>query len=76
MQKKLTITMDEEVYQGLRDVVGPGKISRFVEKLVRPHVIKPNLEAAYEALAKEEEREAEALRYSEAVIGDSADETW
>ncbi len=79
MQKKLTITLDEEVYQGLREVIGPGKISRFVEKLVRPHVIKPRLEAAYKEMAKEEEREAEALQCSEAVIGDfgdSADETW
>ncbi|TVQ26515.1 MAG: addiction module antitoxin, partial [Spirochaetaceae bacterium] len=33
MQKKLTLTIDEEVYDGLRRVVGPGKISRFVENL-------------------------------------------
>ena len=29
MQKKLTVTIDEEVYDGLRTVIGPGKISRF-----------------------------------------------
>jgi len=79
MQKKLTITLDEEVYQGLRDVIGPGKISRFVEKLVRPHVIKPQLESAYEALAKDEAREAEAIEFCEVLIGDfgdSTNETW
>jgi predicted CopG family antitoxin len=35
MQKKLTVTIDEEVYEGLRTVIGPRKISRFIEELVR-----------------------------------------
>ena len=39
MQKKLTITLDEQVYEGLYAVVGRGDISRFIEDLVRPHVI-------------------------------------
>ena len=39
MQKKLTVTIDEEVYNGLRTVIGPRKISRFIEELVRPHVV-------------------------------------
>ena len=39
MQKKLTITIDEDVYTGLYRVVGKRKISRFIESLVRPHVI-------------------------------------
>ena len=47
MQKKLTITIDEEVYEGLHRVIGPRKISRFVQEIVRPHVVRPNLEAAY-----------------------------
>ena len=36
MQKKLTLTIDEEVYDGLREVIGPRKISHFVEELVSP----------------------------------------
>ena len=40
MQKKLTITINEEVYWGLHKVIGPRKISRFVEELVRPHVVR------------------------------------
>ena len=47
MQKKLTVTIDEEVYEGLRTVIGPRKISRFIEDLVRPHVVKKNMYAAY-----------------------------
>ena len=31
MQKKLTLTIDAEVYEGLRSVIGPRKISRFIE---------------------------------------------
>jgi len=75
MQKKLTITIDEAVYQGLYRVVGPRRISRFIEKLVRPHVISDNLDEAYADMAADEHREQEALQWSEAIIGDASDET-
>ncbi|MFO8010825.1 MAG: addiction module antitoxin [Dehalococcoidia bacterium] len=74
MQKKLTITVDEKVYNGLRKRVGPRRISRFIEDLVRPHVIDEELELAYVQMAKDEERESEALEWAEAVIGDISDE--
>jgi hypothetical protein len=74
MQKKLTITVDERVYRGLHSVVGRRRISRFVESLVRPHVIGKDLERAYRQMAKEEAREAEALEWAEATLGDVADE--
>ena len=74
MQKKLTVTIDEEVYEGLREVIGPGKISRFIEDLVRPHVIKKELYAAYEEMAADEVRESEALEWAEATFGDVNDE--
>lgn len=51
MQKKLTITLDEEIYEGLRRVIGPRKISRFIEDLVRPYILHPDLEAGYRAMA-------------------------
>jgi predicted CopG family antitoxin len=74
VQKKLTITIDEEVYKGLYTVVGPRRISRFIEELVRPYVMLPELEAAYEQMAQDEEREAEALEWAEATLGDVSDE--
>jgi predicted CopG family antitoxin len=74
MQKKLTITIDEEVYQGLHNTIGRRRISRFIEELVRPHVSSQSLEAAYAEMAQDEEREAKALEWAEATIGDSADE--
>lgn len=73
MQKKLTITIDEKVYAGLHAVIGRGRISRFIEDLVRPHVIGVDLAAAYEQMAQDEEREAEALEWAEATIGDVSD---
>ena len=74
MQKKLTITIDEKVYEGLRRVIGHRNISQFIESLVRPHVIDQDLEAAYKQMAQDEVREAEALEWSEATIGDASDE--
>ncbi len=70
MHKKLTITLDEKVYYALHRIVGRGSISQFIEELVRPHVIEEDLEVAYQEMAQDEEREADALEWSEATIGD------
>ncbi len=75
MQKKLTITVDEKVYDGLYKRVGQGRISHFIEDLVRPHVIDEELELAYAQMAKDKEREAEALEWSETMIGDLSSES-
>ena len=74
MQKKLTITIDEEVYEGLRSIIGPRKISRFIENLVRPHVIKRDMYSAYKEMAADQVRETEALEWAEGTIGDINDE--
>lgn len=74
MQKKLTITVDEHVYAGLHRVVGRRKISRFIERLVRPHVEQAHLESAYKEMAARETREAEALEWAEATIEDVGDD--
>ena len=55
MQKKLTITVDERVYEGLHAVIGRRKISRFIESLVRPHVVDAGLAAAYRQMAGDED---------------------
>lgn len=74
MHKKLTITLDEDVYEGLHRVLGRRRISPFIESLVRPHVVGADLEEAYRQMADEEAREAEALDWAEGTIGDVADE--
>jgi predicted CopG family antitoxin len=75
MHKKLTITVDEEVYEGLHRVVGRQKISQFIETLVRPHVVPQDLAAAYREMAADERREAEAHQWAEATVRDVADES-
>ena len=70
MQKKLTLTIDVEVYEGLRKIIGPRKISKFIEDLVRPHVVCPNLEAAYAKMARDKKREAEAMEWAEITFED------
>lgn len=39
MQRKLTITIEEDVYEGLSRAVGRGEISGFIEEVARPHVV-------------------------------------
>ena len=74
MQKKLTLTVAEDVYDGLQRVVGPRKISAFIEDLVRPHVVETDLYSAYQEMAQDEARESEALEWAEALLEDVADE--
>jgi predicted CopG family antitoxin len=76
MQKKLTITINEEVYAGLHNIIGRRNISRFIESLVRPHVIDKEIEAAYQRMAQDEGREAEAIEWIEGTFGGMPDESW
>ena len=50
MQKKLTITVDADVYDGLHAVVGRRRISRFLSDFARPHVVGTDLRAGYAGL--------------------------
>ena len=72
MTRKLTITVSEAVYNGLHQHVGKRRISQFIERLARPHVVREDIEAAYRAMAADELREREALEWSESLIADSA----
>ena len=74
MQKKLTLTIDEVVYEGLHKTIGRRKISKFVEELVRPHVVRPDLELAYAEMAKDKKREREAVEWAEVTFKDIAHE--
>ncbi len=74
MQKKLTLTINEEIYNGLHQVIGPRRISHFVEELVRPHVIKHDLYEEYRVMAADNVRESEALEWAESTCGDVANE--
>lgn len=74
MQKKLTISLNEGVYDELHRVVGRGNISKFIENLIKPKLNANDLDGAYREMAADAVREAEALEWSNAVVGDSTDE--
>jgi hypothetical protein len=74
MQKKLTITVDAEVYDGLHSVIGRRRISRFLNDLARSHLAGQDVSAGYVAMAADEAREAEAEAWSETLLHDVAHE--
>jgi predicted CopG family antitoxin len=75
MRKKLTVTVDEEVYEGLHKIIGRRKISRFIEELVRPYVVRADLESAYAEMSRDRGREKEALVWTEVTFKDTYNET-
>ena len=70
--KKLTITVEDQIYDGLYRKIGPRRISRFLESLARPHVLDDDLEIAYQEMATDELREAEAEEWVENLLSDVA----
>jgi predicted CopG family antitoxin len=74
MNRKLTITVSEAVYEGLHRTIGRRRISQFIEKLARPHVLPQDTEAAYCEMAADHAREKEALEWCEGVVGDALTE--
>jgi hypothetical protein len=67
MTRKLTILLDEQVYERLHAIVGPRRIGRFIEGLVRSRLLEEHLDEGYAAMAGDEAREAEALEWAEAT---------
>lgn len=76
MTRKLTISIDDRVYDGLHAVIGRGNIAKFIEDLARPFVLDDTLAAAYAEMAADEAREAEAQEWCESFVDDGLDEAW
>jgi predicted CopG family antitoxin len=74
MHKRMTITLDEAVYEGLYRTIGRRHMSQFIESLVRPHVLDTTLDDGYRAMAADKEREADAASWCNALAKDMADE--
>lgn len=72
--KKLTITVERPVYEGLHALIGRGRISAFLNNLARPYVVEEDLVNAYAEMAQDEQRESEALEWSENLTPALADE--
>jgi predicted CopG family antitoxin len=74
MHRKMTISLDEQVYDGLYRTIGKRRMSQFIEDLLRPHVLDTVMDAGYQAMAADKKREAEANEWLEALSKDAADE--
>lgn len=74
MHKRMTITLDEAVYEGLNRTVGKRRMSQFIEDLLRPHVLDTALDDGYRAMARDKDRELEAKEWCDSLIKDMADE--
>ncbi|MDR2819955.1 MAG: hypothetical protein LBB60_05445 [Desulfovibrio sp.] len=72
MHKRMTITLDEAVYDGLYQMIGKRRMSQFIEDLVRPHVMNASLDDGYRAMAEDNVRESEAMEWCNALAGDIA----
>ena len=75
--KKLTITVSNEVYEGLHRRIGRRKISGFIDDLARRHVVEkpesfhgPRADA-YRALAADETAVRAAREWSDGLIGET-----
>jgi hypothetical protein len=75
MHKKMTITLDEVVYDGLYRMVGRRRMSQFIEDLVRPHVVDSSLDEGYKAMAADASREKESVEWVNALAMDMRSET-
>lgn len=73
MHQKITITLDQAVYEGLQRIVGEQRASQFIEDLLRPHVLDSHLEEGYRAMADDQARESEAQAWCDALAKDMAD---
>ena len=73
MHRKMTITLDEVVYEGLYRTVGKRRMSQFIEDLLRPHVVDTSLDTGYQAMAADQAREVEAQEWCNALSQDVAD---
>jgi predicted CopG family antitoxin len=72
MSKKLTITVDDEVYEGLHSRIGRRRISRFLNDLARPHVAQRDITEEYKAMAADQERDSDTMDWVEGSTGTTA----
>ena len=75
MHKRMTITLDEVVYDGLYRTVGKRRMSQFIEDLLRPHVLDSALDDGYRAMAADVSREQEAQAWCNSLSKDMQRET-
>ena len=73
MHKRMTITLDADVYDGLNRMVGKRRMSQFISDVVRPHVSDTALDDGYRDMAGDAAREADASEWISALADDGVD---
>jgi predicted CopG family antitoxin len=72
MQRKLTITVADDVYRELHQQIGRGEISRYIENLVRPHLVgDAGLAEEYREAARDRQTEQDAMEWIEANVDEA-----
>ena len=74
MHKRMTITLDEAVYDGLYRTIGKRRMSQFIEDLLRPHVLDKSLDEGYKAMAADKAREVDTTEWCNALAKDMVNE--
>ena len=72
MTKKLTINIDDRVYDGLHAIIGRGNIGKFLEDLARPFVVTESLAASYQEISYNVHRDTEADEWCESLTPDAS----
>lgn len=70
MAHQITITVSDEVYQGLQTAAGRRMIGEAIEELARPILAESHLESAYRQMSLDGDREREASEWIEGLIHD------
>ena len=75
MQKRMTIKMDEVVYERLMRVAERGKVRQLLKALARPHVTDTAMDEGYRAMGRDQFRKVEASEWIHGLISDTAQAT-
>ena len=74
-KRKVTIMLDEQVYEALIAKVGGRKVGEYLSQLARPYVLDSEISAGYLAMSKDESYKKEADEWlsgtSEPIIGEN-----
>ena len=74
MQRKITLSIEGEIYRKLRFLIPKRKMSKFVEEALKEKIerlkLEEPIEEGFKMMGKDKEREKEALEWSEAGMSE------
>jgi len=76
-KNKLTILVESEVYKGLHEKIGRGKISKYINDKVKPFVTNENsISSSYAEMAKDSSRETNAKEWITITEDFNTENSW